>query len=68
MNSGTWINWLVCFFVGCRLDRIWDTYQTGPDQFFTLKQCSRCGFPEHHGRVRRGWRGGGGRGNVKTQG
>lgn len=35
---------LLCSWLGHRLDNVWGTYPGG----YSIMQCTRCGFAEHH--------------------
>lgn len=63
MNSGDWRNKLICSIVGCRLNRFWFNLEEeeeifGPEfvqEHGRIRQCSRCGYAEHHGKVKKGF-------------
>lgn len=43
-------NWILCRLLGCVLSEKWDTSSDG----FIIWYCGRCGFPQHHYKVRKG--------------
>lgn len=63
MNKDDWKNKLLCSFLGCKLNRFWfdledEIAMAGPthiQKYGRIRQCSRCGYAEHHNRVKKGF-------------